>query len=132
MVRDYHPSEIPSVYNLKDVPPVRDEPGLTQVVFRGLDQMIGFTIIHPENEDASPHSHPWEQVNILMEGRLDFVVDGERVALEEYDILEIPPGVEHTSRTVSDEPAYLLAIWPLREDRLDATQYQTEFYGETG
>lgn len=128
MVRDYNASEIPSVYNLQDVPPVRDEPGLTQVVFRGLDQMIGFTVIHPENEDADPHSHPWEQVNILLQGRLDFLVGGERVSLEEYDILEIPPGIEHTSRVVTNESAHLLAIWPLREDRLSATEYQSEFY----
>lgn len=131
MVREYNASEIPAVYNLQEVPPVRDEPGLTQAVFRGLDQMIGFTVIYPENEDAPPHSHPWEQVNVLLEGRLDFLVGGERVSLEQYDILEIPPGVEHTSRTVADDPAVLLAVWPLREDRLAATEYQSEFYGKS-
>lgn len=127
MVREYVESEIPAVYNLQDVPPVRDEPGLTQTVFRGLDQMVGFTVVGPENEDSAPHSHPWEQVNVLLEGRLDFVVGGERVSLEPYDVLEIPPGVEHASRVVADEPAVLLAVWPLREDRLAATGYQTEF-----
>lgn len=127
MVRAYDEAAIPSVYNLQDVPAVRDEPGVTQKVFRGLDQMVGFTVIRPEKEDAEPHSHPYEQVNMLVEGRLDFVVGDERVSLEPYDILEIPPGVEHTSRVASDEPAVLLAFWPLREDRLWATEYQTEF-----
>ena len=36
-------------------------------------------------------------------------------------------GVEHTARTVPGESAKLLAFWPLRDDILDATTYQTEF-----
>ena len=129
MVREYDASEIPSVYNFRDVPPVRDEPGVTQSVFRGLDQMVGFTVIRPEAEDSEPHSHPYEQVNMLIEGRLDFLVGDERVSLEPYDAIAIPPGVEHTARAVG-ERAVLFAFWPLREDRLDATSYQTEFGGE--
>lgn len=130
MVRDYVESEIPSVYNLRDVPPVREGPGFTQTVFRGLDQMVGLTVIGPEKEDSEPHSHPYEQVNVLVEGELDFVVGGERLSLAQYDALEIPPGVEHASRAVSEEKAVLFAFWPLREDRLSGTEYQTEFGGE--
>ena len=129
MVRTYVESEVPSTYNLKEVPPVRDEEGVTQSVFRGMDQMIGFTIIEPDKPDAEPHSHPWEQVNVLAEGRLDFLVGDERVSLEPYDALAIPPGVEHTARAVG-ERAVLFAFWPLREDRVEATSYQTEFGGE--
>ena len=127
MVRKYNPSEIPSVYNLREAPVAKEGTGFEQVVFRGLDQMVGMTTIGPEREDKPPHSHPWEQTNIVLEGEVDFLVDGERVSLEAYDALEIPPEVPHASRAVSDEPATLLAFWPLREDRLDATDYQTEF-----
>jgi quercetin dioxygenase-like cupin family protein len=127
MVRDYDASEIPSVYNLTEAPTTRDEPGFRQVVFRGLDQMLGFSIIGPDKEDSPTHSHPWEQMNYLAEGRLDFVVGDDRVTLERHDAITIPPGVEHTARAVSDDPAILLAFWPLREDRVDGTDYQTEF-----
>lgn len=127
MVRDYDSSEVPSVHNLQEAPTVRDEPGFRQVVFRGMDLLIGFTEIGPEREDNPPHSHPWEQMNMLIDGELDFLVAGEQVSMEKYDAVSIPPNVEHTSRAVSDEPATLLAFWPLREDRLDATAYQTEF-----
>ena len=127
MVREYDESEIPSVYNLRDVPPIREEPGLTQAVFRGVDQMIGFTQITPERAEGDPHTHPYEQTNVLVEGRLDFLVDGERVELRPYDTLSIPPRVLHASRTVGDERATLLAFWPLREDLLGGTDYQREF-----
>ena len=127
MVREYDESAVPSVYNLRDAPPVRDEPGFRQVVFRGMDQLIGFSQVSPEKEDGDPHTHPYEQTNMLVEGRLDFLVDGERVELRPYDALSIPPRVPHTSRTVEDESATLLAFWPLREDLLDGTDYQREF-----
>ncbi len=127
MGRDYDETEIPSVYNLQDVAPYRKEPGFEQVVFRGIDQMIGFSRISPERADSEPHTHPFEQSNMLVEGRLDFLVDGERLELEPYDTFTIPPEVPHTSRAVEGESATLLAFWPLREDRVDGTAYQDEF-----
>lgn len=127
MVRDYDESAIPAVYNLEEVPPVRDEPGFTQVVYRGIDQMIAFTVVEPDKEDTDTHSHPWEQTNVLVEGEIDFIVGDEQVSLKQYDALTVPPGVEHTSRATSDEVAKMMVIWPLREDRVSGTEYQTEF-----
>jgi quercetin dioxygenase-like cupin family protein len=127
MPRDYDRSEIPSVYNLEDVTPYRDEEGFQQVVFRGIDQLIGFSRIGPEKPEGEPHTHPYEQMNMLVEGRLEFHVDGEWLELEPYDALTIPPEIPHTARPVEGEYATLLAFWPLREDRIDGTGYQEEF-----
>ena len=127
MPRDYDRSEIPSVYNLDDVTPYRDEEGFQQVVFRGIDQLIGFSRISPEKPEADPHTHPYEQTNMLLEGRLEFHVDGEWVELEPHDALTIPPEIPHTARPIEGKHATLLAFWPLREDRLDGTEYQREF-----
>lgn len=127
MARDYDEDAIPSVYDLEDVTPYRQEQGFEQVVFRGVDQMVGFSRITPERPDSEPHSHPFEQLNMLVEGRLDFLVDGERLELEPYDTLAIPPEIPHASRAVEGETATLLAFWPLREDRIEGTAYQEEF-----
>ena len=127
MVREYDESAIPSVYDLQDAPSIRDDPGYTQTVIRGVDQMIGFSQITPEKEEGDPHTHPYEQTNVLVGGRLDFLVDGERVELRPYDAFTIPPRVPHTSRAVEGESATLFAFWPLREDMLGGTDYQTEF-----
>ena len=126
MVRDYDPSAIPAVHDLQSAPRVREEPGFQQTVFRGIDRMIGVSWLGPERAESEPHTHPYEQMNVLLEGRLDFLVDGERVELHPYEALTIPPEVPHTARTVGEE-ATLLAVWPLREDRLDGTAYQYEF-----
>jgi len=61
----------------------------------------------------TPTPTPWEQTNVLVEGELGFVVGDEQVTLEQYDALTVPPGVEHTSRAISDEEAKMLVIWPL-------------------
>ncbi|MFB6303035.1 MAG: cupin domain-containing protein [Haloferacaceae archaeon] len=127
MARDYDASAIPAVHDLQDAPRVRDEPGFEQTVFRGIDRMLGLSWLDPERPDGEPHTHPYEQTNVLLEGRLDFLVDGERVALDPHEALTIPPEVSHTARTVPEESATLLAVWPLREDRLDGTDYQHEF-----
>lgn len=127
MVRKYDPKKIPSVYTLSDAPVAKEGPGFEQVVFRGVDQMVGMTTIGPDREDKPQHSHPWEQTTIVIEGKVDFLVDGERISLGTHDAVEIPPDVPHASRAVTSEPARLLAFWPLREDRLDATEYQEEF-----
>lgn len=127
MARDYDRSEIPTVHDLRNATPYRTERGFEQVVFRGIDQMIGFSRIGPEKPNGEPHTHPYEQMNILIEGRLGFLVDGERVDLEPYDALTIPPEIPHASRAIDGETATLLAFWPLREDRLNGTAHQREF-----
>ena len=127
MVRTYDRDAIPSVYDLSKAPTVRERPGFEQVVFRGIDQMIGLTKVTPELEDAEAHTHPYEQVNMLIEGRVDLLIDGERVELEPYHALVVPPEIPHTARAVEGESATLIVFWPLREDRLHGTEYQREF-----
>lgn len=127
MVRDYDRSKIPNVHNLKEVAPYRESEGFQQVVFRGIDQLVGFTQMSPEKPEAEPHTHPYEQMNMLIEGRVEFHVDGEWVELEPYDAITIPPEIPHTARPIGGEHATFLAFWPLREDRTDGTAYQDEF-----
>lgn len=131
MVGKYNRSRVPSVYNLMDVPAVGDRfpegAKKIQKVFRGVDQMIGFNIIKPGAEATDPHTHPFEQTNLLLEGEIEYVVGDDVATLKPWDILCIPPEVEHGSRIVSDDRAILLAFWPLREDRLSGTEYQEEF-----
>lgn len=123
MPRDYDRSMIPSVYNLRDVTPYRDEPGFQQAIFRGIDQMVGFSQVGPDKPDSDPHTHPYEQVNMLVEGRLDFLVDGERVELEPYDTLPIPPVILHSSRAVEGKPR---PCWHSgRSGRTDSTRRGT-------
>jgi quercetin dioxygenase-like cupin family protein len=48
------------------------------------------------------HSHPQEQITIVLEGLLEFEVGGRRFTAVAGDVVYIPPGVEHSATAVTD------------------------------
>ena len=128
MVRMYEADAVPTVYNLDDIPKQDKGEGAVGQYFRGHDMIVGFNTLN-ERKEHSLHSHPWEQIAFVIEGSCEFVIDGKQVTLETGDVVNIPPGVEHSSST--DEETLLMAIWPLREDYLSFTEYQQEYPTES-
>ena len=62
------------------------------------------------------HSHPHEQVGILLSGKVTFFVGDEQKVLSAGDVWVIPGGVKHKV-IVGDEPARALDVFmPIRED----------------
>jgi quercetin dioxygenase-like cupin family protein len=62
------------------------------------------------------HSHPHEQMGILLEGELTFIIDGERHVLSPGDMWRIPGDIEH-SAIAGDAPVKALDVFhPIRED----------------
>lgn len=125
MVRDYLEDEIPAIYSRDEMPVHESSPGVTQQYFRGLDTLVGFTTLTPE-KTANPHSHPWEQINFVLEGECDFHVGDEIVTVSEGDIFTIQPGVSHTAEP-PEETCTIMFTGPLREDYAAKTEYQREF-----
>ena len=65
---------------------------------------------------VAEHSHPHEQLGIVVRGRICFVVDGVEHELGPGDAYAIPGGVPHAA-SVGDEPAVMLDVFvPLREE----------------
>ena len=48
------------------------------------------------------HSHPQEQITIVLEGLLEFKVSGRRFTAIAGDVVHVPPGVEHLAAAVTD------------------------------
>ncbi len=61
------------------------------------------------------HSHHNEQVTVLEEGRLLFVIDGEEIEVEAGQVMEIPPNAVHSVVALEDSVALDL-FSPPRED----------------
>jgi quercetin dioxygenase-like cupin family protein len=62
------------------------------------------------------HSHPHEQVGIVLQGPLVFTIGGEERTLQAGDLFRIPGGVRHKVRAL-DRPARALDVfYPPRED----------------
>ncbi len=92
------------------------DPKLTQQVFNTGSVMLVRYVYEPDLHFPE-HSHPQEQVTIVEEGELEYVIDGEKVVLKEGDICAIPPNVPHSTTVSSKHRAVALSIFtPVKED----------------
>jgi len=65
------------------------------------------------------HTHPHEQMSLVVSGRVRFFVEGaERIALP-GDVLHFPPNCLHGATMLEDEVVLIDIFTPLREDFLE-------------
>ena len=118
-------------YNLRDIPELHPRTGIVQRVLRGTGVAVSYAELHPDMK-PSPHSHPWEQIFILLQGRVTLHVDDQVFAMEAGSVVRIPPNAVHYSDPPRPEDGVALNLdifTPLRPDFLALTQYQTDDFG---
>ena len=77
--------------------------------------MMSFVHFAPHSVVPS-HSHPHEQMGMVLEGTFELVISGEGRQLEKGDTYLIPSGIVHSARSF-DQPAIALDIFsPPREE----------------
>jgi quercetin dioxygenase-like cupin family protein len=62
------------------------------------------------------HSHPHEQLGVILSGSLTMVVDGEPHELGPMDAVALPGGIEHSAVAGPDGVVMLDVFSPVRED----------------
>lgn len=125
------PEKSVPVYNLDDIPVLNPRVGVVQRVFRGSGVCVSFAELHPEMK-PSPHSHPWEQIFMILKGRVKLHVGDEVFDMRDGSFVRIPPNVVHYSEPPlpEDGVAHNLDIFaPLRPDFFPLTAYQTDDFG---
>ncbi len=92
-------------------------PGVEIVTNATSGLMISVVSLEPHSL-VPDHSHPHEQMGLLISGRLEFTIGGVTRILGPGDAWKIPGGVVH--RVVAlDDPAVALDVFhPIREDYL--------------
>ena len=105
--------------------------GVERAGFRGDDVLMVMNWLEP-GMDLNPHSHPFEQVVYIVQGRVIFYVGDESIEAGPGSLIRIPPDVVHYGEPVGDEPAMNLDIFaPIREDYRHLVDYQqSDFDGE--
>ncbi len=92
-------------------------PGVEIRTTAGRQLMLSVVKFEPGSVVAD-HSHPHEQMGMMISGRLEFTVADTTRVLGPGDIWRIPGGVVHSVRAC-DEPAVALDVFhPIREDYL--------------
>lgn len=90
-------------------------PGVTIHTAAGQHMMLSLVDFQP-HAVVQPHSHPHEQMGLLLEGELTFIIGDERHVLLPGQMWRIPGGVVH-SAIAGDKPVKALDVFhPIRED----------------
>ena len=91
--------------------------GITLRAISGNKTMMTFFEFEP-NAVIPPHKHPHEQITYVIEGEMEFTVEGETRILGKGDGVVIFSNQEHSAR-VLDKPTKAVDAWyPIREDYL--------------
>jgi quercetin dioxygenase-like cupin family protein len=99
---------------------------LTRTAVRTDDAIVTFNWIQPGHPEVPPHSHPYDQLALILAGTLELDLDGDRYTVGAGELLYIPAGVPHGGRVVGDEVVLNVDVFaPAREDYLYLADHQT-------
>ena len=111
-------------YNWNTLPKEVVRPGVSRSGFRGDNVLLVMNWLEPGME-VNPHSHPFEQVVYIVQGRIRFRIGDDVVEGEPGSVIRIPPNVEHCGEPIGDEPVLNLDVFsPIREDYRHLVEYQ--------
>lgn len=117
------------VYRWSDLPSEKVRPGVTRAGFRGDNALMVMNWLEPGME-VRPHSHPFEQLVFILQGRVRFTVGDEVVEVGAGEVLRIPPDAVHCGEPLGGETAVNLDVFaPVRDDYRHLTQYQEADFG---
>jgi len=100
-----------------DIPPEQMNPHITRQYVAGTKTMLA-RIVLKKGALVPLHHHMQEQISHVIEGALEFRLEGERVSVRAGEILCIPPHLPH--EVVALEDSVALDIFnPQRQDWID-------------
>ena len=85
-----------------------------QYWFVGKDLADGKTlkmsVVKPHSATHAPHMHPEEEFFFVLEGKIEFFLNGQRKIVGPLSSMYCPPNVEHGLRNVGDTEAKYLVV----------------------
>ncbi len=90
-------------------------PGVTIQTCSVEKMMLSYVDLEPHSV-VTEHSHPHEQVGILLEGKALFTIGGEEKLVTKGDMWRIPGDVKHKVVVLDEHTKALDIFTPIRED----------------
>ena len=98
---------------------------LTRTAVRTDDAIVTFNWIEPGHPEVPPHSHPYDQLALILAGTLELNLEGDKYTVRAGELLYIPARVPHVGRVVGDEVVLNVDIFaPIRDDYLYLAAHQ--------
>jgi quercetin dioxygenase-like cupin family protein len=112
------------LYTWDELPKEVVRKGVERCGFRGDDVLMVMNWLTPGME-VNPHSHPFEQIAYIVQGRMKFVVGDDVFEVGPGSVIRIPPNVMHCGEPIGDETVLNLDVFsPIREDYRHLVEYQ--------
>ncbi len=103
------------VVTVSETPAIPLMPGVVTRIVPGQNLTLSVPSVDP-NVVGTPHSHPHEQMIVVLEGQFDMVVDGKLYPLKAGEVLVIPGDVPHAGVTGEHSCRILEIFSPARKD----------------
>lgn len=101
---------------------------MTRSAFRGDDSLVVFNRLKSTMTRPAPHSHPFDQLVMVVEGNMALEFDGEVIDCGPGSVVRIPSNVPHTKWPLSNKPVLNIDVFaPARADYLHLVGYQQFF-----
>jgi quercetin dioxygenase-like cupin family protein len=71
---------------------------------------LKMSVVKPHSATHPPHSHPEDEFFFVLEGKVEFYLNGRTKIVGPYSSLYCPPNVEHGIRNVGDTEAKYLVV----------------------
>ena len=98
-----------------DVPAIELTPSIKANIVSAEKITLSFVNVEP-NATLTPHRHENEQILIVLDGAIDFIIEGKQYKVEKGDVVVLPPNTEHGAY-FTDKGARVIDIFsPPRQD----------------
>lgn len=74
----------------------------------------GISVFAPD-ADILLHTHPCEEIVVILDGEGVAELNGERHSLKRFDISLVPPGIQHRFLNQSGAPFTMMYVYPTTE-----------------
>ena len=102
---------------------------LSRTALRSDAAIVTFNWFEPYMPRPEPHSHPFDQLVMVMQGRLNLEIAGDVIEMPPGSAVRIPPAVLHTAWPAGNERVLNIDVFgTVREDYLFLTQHQKEVF----
>ena len=103
------------VVRYQDVPSLEVAPGIKVQLISAEKVSVVFTTMDP-NAQVPLHHHESEQIMVVMDGAVEYIVEGRIYPLKESDVAVIPSNIEHRAYVSEKGCQTIEAFSPPRHD----------------
>lgn len=71
-----------------------------------------FEMRGPRDSGPPPHSHPWDEAYVMLEGEMEVTLGDRRMTATPGSFINAPKGTLHAYRVLSDEAKFIIVTSP--------------------